>query len=213
MSSGTPPFRDVAGAPKGPLDAAAWQSKWEALDAPWDLGEPSPPLAQAVADGWIKPPGRVLVPGLGRGHDALMLADAGFDVVGIDISAEAVRLAGELAAEAELDVTYRVANVVALPGDIGTFDAVVEHTCFCAIDPALRDVYVDAMSRVLRPGGALIGVFFVMEREDGPPFGATEEELRHRFATHFEVEHMARPESSLERRDGIEMLALLRRRG
>ena len=36
-----------------------------------------------------------LVPGCGRGHDALLLAAWGYDVVGLDYSAEAVRRAAE----------------------------------------------------------------------------------------------------------------------
>jgi SAM-dependent methyltransferase len=70
-------------------DANAWQARYDTADTPWDLGEPAPALLE-----WLKMnPGqgrRALVPGCGRGHDALALAQAGWGVVAVDFAASAI---------------------------------------------------------------------------------------------------------------------------
>ena len=78
-----------------------WDQRYREGSDRWELGAPAPPLqlfltqhAQAP-----QPPGRVLVPGCGRGHEAALLAGLGFAVVGLDFSAEAVREARRLHGE------------------------------------------------------------------------------------------------------------------
>jgi SAM-dependent methyltransferase len=206
------PFKDVAGIPKGPLDADAWDGRWVEGNTPWDMGGPSPPLVGAIENGLLAPPGRVLVPGAGAGHDARFLASRGFEVTGIDLSHTAVGKARSLAAADEVEVTFEIANLLSLPSSYREFDAVFEHTCFCAIDPILRDDYVDAVADVLRPGGVLLGIFFVFVAEAGPPFGSTEAELRERFGRRFDIDVCRLAEDSAERRKGIEMLFKMTRR-
>ncbi len=206
------PFPNVAGRMKGPLNASTWDGRWVEGNTPWDMGGPSPPMVAAIEAGLLTAPGRLLVPGVGAGHDARFLASRGFDVTGIDLSVTAVGKARALAAEAEIELAFEVADLLALPASFRDFDAVFEHTCFCAIDPVLRDDYVNAVADVLRPGGALLGVFFVFTAEQGPPFGASEEELRDRFSRRFEINVARWSENSAERREGIEMLFKMTRR-
>lgn len=206
------PFRHVAGRAKGPLDAASWDARWQAGDTPWDMQRVAPPLAGALARGLVTAPGRLLAVGCGAGHDARHFAENGFDVTAIDISPAAVERAAALAAETGVLMDVRVADLFALDHGLGRFDVALEHTCFCAIDPAQRDDYVDAVADALVPGGHLLGLFFVFEPETGPPFGASEDELRHRFGRRFDVLHMARPDDSHPARADKDMLVLLRRR-
>lgn len=206
------PFRDVAGRPKGPLTGESWNQRWVDQDTPWDMGRTAPPFERAVRDGLVPVGGRALVPGCGAGHDARFLAEAGFDVTGVDLSETALARARALAAEAGTAVTYRQADLLALPDDLAGFDLVLEHTCFCAIDPERRDDYVASIAGAVRPGGHLLGLFFLFEAEEGPPFGATQEEIEHRFGAHFDVLHVERPDDSHEARQGREGLFVLRRR-
>ena len=53
----------------------------------------------------------------------------------------------------------------------GSLQGVLEHTCFCAIDPAQREAYLDTVARLLAPGGWLLGLFWCHRRLDGPPWG------------------------------------------
>lgn len=68
------------------------------------------------------------------------------------------------------------------------FDLIWEHTLFCAIQRAERDLYVAAIRRWLRPGGTYLAVnYMIIEGDDGPPFDVTREELLARFAGDFEL--------------------------
>lgn len=206
------PFEDVSGRPSGPVDPASWEDRWRRGDTGWDMGAPAPPLVAAVTRGDLAPPARVVVPGCGAGHDARFLAGRGFDVVGVDVSPAAVERATSLAAAEGVSPTFVKADLFAPPASLGRFDVVWEHTCFCAIDPALRERYVDAVADLLRPGGRLFGLFFAIRPETGPPFGATPEEIRHRFARRFVVDALRPETGSHPARMGKELWAAMTRR-
>ncbi len=89
----------------------------------------------------------------------------------------------------------------------GPYDWVFEHTCYCAIDPDLRDQYVQSVVAVLQPGGHFLGVFYNIQPESGPPFGTTRAELLDRFSPHFKLltENVPR---SYPSREGKELLML-----
>lgn len=70
----------------------------------------------------LPPPKTILDLGCGTGWTSLFLARAGYEVVGVDISADAIKVAQELAAEAQLQrVRFVVADYENLP-IAGTFD-------------------------------------------------------------------------------------------
>ena len=51
-----------------------------------------------------------------------------------------------------------------------------------------------------------MGVFFAMDKMQGPPFGGTEWELRERIKKHFHFIFWGRSHESIERRDGKEFV-------
>ena len=205
------PFPDVAGRATSPLDAGAWDDRWKKADTPWDMGVPAPPLVAAVDRGDVAPPARVLVPGCGAGNDARFLAARGFDVVGVDVSETALLRARELAAKDGVRAEFVLADLFAPPASLGVFDVAWEHTCFCAIDPSRRDEYVDAVADLLHPRGRLFGLFFLIRPETGPPFGATIEEIRHRFSRRFTVDVLRPATDSHAARAGKEAWAAMTR--
>jgi SAM-dependent methyltransferase len=209
------PFPDAAGRVSRPVDRPAdWEGMYAAGEDRWDLGAASPPLVAALGRGEIGPPGRALVPGCGRGHDVRLLAARGFEAVGIDFAPSAVREARRLAVATGMEgLRFERRDLFALPRAWdGTFDLVFEQTCFCAVHPARRDAYARAVHRVLRPGGRLLGLFFIIPPGDGPPFGTTPEEIRHRFVASglFAMERARVPLESVAPRQGREWLAILR---
>ena len=76
---------------------------------------------------------------------------------------------------------------------------------FCAIQPAVRDRYVEAVLRWLKPGGQYLAVNYLIPDTDGPPFGTTRDELWERFSPHFSLatEYVPR---SYPNRTGLELL-------
>src|SRR5439155_15356587 len=92
-------------------------------------------------------PGRVAVPGCGRGRDVRFLSRPGYSAVGFDFSAAAVAAARELAKTDNGSEEFVERDIFTLAGDYGrAFDGIWEYTCFCAIDPQRRAEYVRTMS-------------------------------------------------------------------
>lgn len=190
-----------------------WAAAYDEKRDGWELGGPSPVLARVFAG--LHPAGkpRAVVPGCGRGHEVVALAEAGFEAVGLDFATQAVTDARALIAAREAAGTLKApASVLELDlfkaatADLGVFDLAVEHTCFCAIDPARRDEYVAVLAGLVRPGGLLLGVFYAHDRPGGPPFGTTDLEVRARLGDAFDVVGVSCPGDSVERRRDQELL-------
>ena len=196
-----------------PLMPTDWEAHYQKGETPWDNGAASPGLVDFLAQEPVR--GRVLVPGCGLGHDVRALAATADEVVGIDIAPSAVEAAERIPrVRAE---RYALANLFDLPVPLrGAFDVVWEHTCFCAIDPALRPAYVEAVAEALRDGGLLIAMFYLDPGQDspdeGPPFEVSLAELDRLFLPRFELLREWLPERAHPGREGREWMRLLRRR-
>ncbi|MBI3596408.1 MAG: methyltransferase domain-containing protein [Nitrospirae bacterium] len=200
-------------------DAAFWAKLYRVGDTGWDQGGPSPGLVDFLKDdvgarrAMPLRSGCALVPGCGHGHDARALASAGFDVIGLDVVKSAVREAARLAkSEGLTGIRFEQADFFDLSGILrGPYDLIFENTFFCAIDPGLRDRYVETAANLLHPGGFLLGIFYNIQPETGPPFGVTREELIERFGHRFTLA-LDRVPRSISRREGKELLMLWQRK-
>ena len=189
-----------------------WNSRYAQGQMGWDLGQPAPPLARWLRQSSLPVPQRVAVVGCGAGHEALLFARAGHEVTGFDFAPRAVARAQQLAAEARVAATFLEGDLFTLPARYpAAFDLVVEHTCFCAIDPARREAYVQAVEALLAPGGRLVGLFFTHGRPGGPPFGSSRTEVEQLFGDHFVLDASEVPADSVPSRAGQELLALFRK--
>ena len=198
------------------LGAGFWSELYQNGDTGWDQGGPSPGLSDFLSShplGKPSNPGRVLVPGCGHGHDARAFAAAGFEVVGLDIVEMAIQEAVRLAhSENHRNLQFEQADFLKLPDRLhGPYDWLFEHTFFCAIDPKDRDRYVETSAGLLKPGAYLLGIFYNIQPETGPPFGSTREELVQRFSPGFNLLQDYVPRSR-ENRKGKELLMLWQRR-
>lgn len=188
-----------------PSDAAFWDRIYQDEAGGWEIGRPTPPLAAHFT---AKPPrdARALVVGCGRGHEARLLASLGARVTAIDIATTAISTARASTPET-LAIDYRAQDLFDMPRGPDRFDLVLEHCCFCAIEPHRRDDYVDAVADLLVPGGRLVGLFYAHGRPGGPPFTVDAAALRTSFGRRFTVEGVAVTPDSVLTRMGEELLA------
>lgn len=193
--------------------ASFWQQRYEEKKTGWDLGQPAPPFVSFLNSPDSIPPGRVAVLGCGKGYDAILFASKGFQVVGFDFAPAAISQARQLAAENKADVEFLQRDIFQLEPDfLGSFDYVVEHTCFCAIPPSKRADYVQLVKSLLRPSGELIALFFTHSRQGGPPFGVSPAEIKSYFAKDFELICLQPVSNSTPARQGEEHFGRFRRR-
>jgi len=61
------------------------------------------------------------------------------------------------------------------------FDFIYDYAFLCAIEPNLRQLWTEKMSKLLKPGGTLMTVIFPIggEENKGPPFTLSLEEVKH----------------------------------
>lgn len=194
-----------------------WEDRWQRNDTPWDKGYGAPPLAEYLEDALcvLHQARRVLVPGCGSGHDVRELAGRGIGATGLDLSPTAIARSREIPRAGTED--YLAGSLFDAEWRIGReFDAVWEHTCFCAIDPSLRPAYARAMAEILPPGGHLVGLYFLTpwdpgEKEEGPPFAVTREEITELLSPWFELRKDQVPGRAYPGREGREWLAVFER--
>ncbi|WDK20603.1 thiopurine S-methyltransferase [Colletotrichum graminicola] len=185
-----------------------WSALWEEKYTPWDRRGPSLALLDLLTTrpDLVPPPPpphppterersagnkpTALVPGCGKGHDALLLANLGYDVLALDFSPTAIAEAKEnqtaVAAvlgsgtAGELDDVYRVRHpngaepgtVTWLSGDFFSdswleawgrekaFDLIFDYTFLCALPPAARPLWAARMAALLGPAGRLVCLEF-----------------------------------------------------
>ena len=151
------------------------------------------------------PRSKIIVLGCGSGHDAAFLAQAGHHVTAIDFSEEAIQNAKKLYGH-QSRLEFIQADVFQLPPAWhGTFDVVIEHTCFCAVDPQQRTQLVKVWRQLLHHEGLLFAVFFSMLKRSGPPFGSSEWEIRELLQSSFQFLFWGRWKNSLPERQGKEL--------
>lgn len=191
-----------------------WNHRYLTEDTPWDKGAAAPSIPAFVDahQNALFQGSRVYVPGCGLGHDAALLAELGFSVVGVDIAPLAVENARATYGE-RAQLRFQVDDLFEKTAH-AEYDWVWEHTCFCAIHPSLRRAYMQSISKKLKVGGYLAGVFFLtpdMPVGEGPPFGASVEEILSEAEGLFELVSESEPSSSYEGREGRERMLLFRK--
>jgi thiopurine S-methyltransferase len=155
----------------------------------------------------VADPVRVLVPLCGKTLDMAYLAGipAVSQVVGVDVVSRALDVFAkehpylalqEVPDSAKKENEYHYlqgSKISLLLGDFfalndtitnGRFEAVVDRGSLVAINPTLREAYVDVMGRLIKPGGKILLITIERVSDDleynalGPPFSVSESQVR-----------------------------------
>ena len=186
-----------------------WNSRYEAGDTPWEKGAAAPPLFEYLLTHRV--PGSVLVPGCGYGHDVRLLAKHGAEPLGLDLAPSAL-VCAERFPRVGVE-SYFLGDLFDLDQSFRErFDTVFEHTCFCAIDPSLREEYVRVIHSTLRRQGMLLAIFYIeIEDPEGPPFPVSDEELNRLFDPYFKKLRRWIPSMAYPGRENREQMRLMRK--
>ncbi|MCC6714417.1 MAG: thiopurine S-methyltransferase [Gammaproteobacteria bacterium] len=157
------------------------------------------------------PPGaRVFVPLCGKSRDMLWLRDAGFEVIGVELSLKA---AHAFCGENELSMSRRrdgpfecfhgggIALLVGdffdlRPGHIAGVAAAFDRAALVALPPSARARYAAHMAALLPAGTQtlLVTLEYDQRQMEGPPFSVAAEEVRELYAGSNRMEPLQREE-------------------
>ncbi|KAH7100251.1 S-adenosyl-L-methionine-dependent methyltransferase [Auriculariales sp. MPI-PUGE-AT-0066] len=159
---------------------AGWDVAWKKDFTPWEVKEQTQPALKDLLNAtslpfeWPKG-GKALVPGCGRGYDAVLIADTlGLDVLGVDLSETAVQAARDHYSKSgsSARVTYESGDFFARAAPADKYDLVYDFTFFVAIPPALRPGWGAQVNAHLKQDGLLIILAWPLHttKKDGPPY-------------------------------------------
>jgi len=136
-----------------------WEKAWNMCKVPYtQLPDLSyiPRIADELKKNGAK---KVLDLGCGSGWLAVYLARQGFEVVGVDVSAQAINLANTWASQEDLKISFDVADASQLQYQAGSFDAVVANSIFEHFPIKQAQQLTDKVNTMLKDGGIFIGCF------------------------------------------------------
>jgi SAM-dependent methyltransferase len=153
-----------------------WDASYRDGPPPWDIGAPQPAVVRLASAGVFA--GGVLDAGSGTGDNALHIAAAGLDVLGVDVAGTAVSIARENAAARGIRAEFIVADALRLDRLGRMFDTVLDCALFHAFDNDERREYAVSLASVTKPGGRLFVLAFSdADLETAGPHPVSQQEL------------------------------------
>jgi SAM-dependent methyltransferase len=131
-----------------------WDTRYREKTSLWS-GKPNPTVVTETAS---LEPGTALEAGAGEGADAIWLAERGWTVTGVDISAVALERAAAHAAEAGVAerVTWECRDLLAWEPPARAYNLVTAH--FMHMSPPRRRVFYSRLAAAIADGGTLLVV-------------------------------------------------------
>ncbi len=191
-----------------------WEKLYQNSKDVWDLGEVSPPLLEFFKHPSCPKTGRVLVPGAGRGHDAIAWANRGHETLAVDFSQTAYSILTGLAEKHPKLSVLNIDLFELTPKSTQPFDIIFEYGCFNAVHPGRRDEYFEVWDKMLQPNGIVVALFYPLIKStslEGPPHPTSEGELMARLDGVFEVAEKIIPKKSTKDRIGKEQIWILKK--
>ena len=191
------------------LDKSFWESRYQNNQTGWDVGYISTPLKEYI-DQLTKKDIKILIPGAGNSHEAEYLWNNGFkNIYVLDIAEHPLlnfktRIPDFPESQLIHDDFFEINE---------SFDLIIEHTFFCALNPDLREKYAEKMFDLLNKNGKLIGLLFDFElTKEGPPFGGSENEYTNYFIKLFSIKKLEKAYNSIKPRQDRELFFIFEKR-
>jgi thiopurine S-methyltransferase len=187
------------------IDKNYWEKRWEKNETGWDAGAVTTPL-KTYFDQLTNKEIKILIPGCGNAYEAEYLFQQGFkNTYIIDIAPQA------LDSFAKRVPQFPKENLICddFFNHQNQYDLIVEQTFFCALDPKLREAYINKMQQLLKPKGKLVGVLFnIPLNTEHPPFGGNKAEYEKLFGPYFYFKHFDICYNSIKPRENNELFIL-----
>lgn len=164
---------------------------WYFGQPPWDTGVSPPELLEFIQH---HKPGRAIDIGCGTGTNVITLAQAGWQVTGVDFAPRAIKLAREKVRKAGVQAKLFVSDATRLDGINGPFDLAFDLGCFHGIPRKGRAKYLEQLHRILAPGGFWLMYGFLKTDMDQPGTGLAE----------WDIDNVRTLLSPIWRRDGFD---------
>jgi len=190
-----------------------WNQRYLNNDIGWDINSPTPIFVDWSKS--LKERKKILIPGAGRGHDALFLSKQKHDVYANDFSKEAIKYLNIKAKELKLPIKTICQNFFSLSSYYGKMDVVLEYTFFCAINPKLRLKYIEEVSNLLKENGLFVGILLPINKdinEGGPPYAVNYKKTLEDFSKHFELLECKKSELSIKPRKNNEIFIIMKKK-
>ncbi|GJQ62954.1 MAG: SAM-dependent methyltransferase [Melioribacteraceae bacterium] len=152
--------------------ATFWDEQYKNSKDVWNLNNSVPVFVQLLEEEKFLHPSKLLIPGSGKGYELIDAAKRGYDVTGIDFSAEANNFAKNLASEEGLKIEVLNEDLFELGKNHSEeFDYIFEYVTICAVLPDRRMDLLRNINSALKQGGKFISLLFPIDKRDGgPPF-------------------------------------------
>jgi thiopurine S-methyltransferase len=190
-------------------DKKYWEEKYMNNQTGWDIGHISTPIKNYI-DQLQNKELRILIPGAGNSYEAEYLWNQGFkNLFILDIAEQPLKnIKNRVKTFPDSHLIWK---------DFfefnDKFDLIIEQTFFCALDPVLRDNYVQKMSDLLSEKGKLIGLLFDFElTDDGPPFGGSKVEYLQCFSPLFLINILEPAYNSIKPRKNRELFFIFEKK-
>lgn len=179
-----------------------WENRYQNNDFGWDTGSITPPLKDYF-DQLTNKSIKIVIPGAGNSYEFEYLIANGFEnVFVLDFAKNPLenikKRLGTIDENKLIESDFFEHN--------DQYDLIVEQTFFCALEPNLREKYVQKTASLLKPNGKIIGLLFQFPlTKIGPPFGGSKEEYSSLFKNDFTINILETAYNSIKPRKENEL--------
>ena len=188
------------------MEADFWHNRWENNLTGFHLNEVNPYLKANWHTLKLKQGSRIFVPLCGKTLDLIWLAEQGYEVVGVELSALAVEAffsENNLAVEPSQsgDLQYWKSEKISIfcgdffkltPEILGKIDAVYDRASLIALPPAMRQDYAVKLTELAQSAPKfLVTLEYEQLKMDGPPFSVSEDEVRALYKANYQVKQLS----------------------